>query len=378
MRNLFLFIILLLPFQPLSASIPADMSFIVIDLKYNSEDGVKICEIQDGLGCSFSGPKYFEGDKRAFSKIFVDFVDSYFNRIWYVHRGLSVEFKNTFDLTSKWKKLDSFKKILTDNSSKKYVSAFLEDPSKLSDYHGLFICQYRAVRSKILEQLNSLIVMNRAFNSAFGNGLFTDKIVMGNLMNFDEKLMGLKPAWKAYPKGYSQELIDQISHDFSSDMIVIKPRAGTQGCGIIILHKRDLEKTLTYIFSKSSMLKNDPDKAYNWWATDNYENFIIEEFIPSDPVCAPHLSDDVYDGTMRIPLVLTYDNGEINLHILYAWWKLPPKSLNEEGTLTEKHKSLSLGPNTYVLVSQDVLEKVEKQLNEALPILYQDLLENGF
>ena len=197
---------------------------------------------------------------------------------------------------------------------------------------------------------------------------------MSQLLMTDDKLSQIKPAWQVYKKGYSQKLIDQINQDFSSDILVIKPRAGLQGRGIIILEKNDLKPTLEDIFSGDANLANNPDKALNWWAGDKHSNFLIEEFIESDPVYAPHLSDGLYDGTMRVPVVLTYDNDNIQVHCLYMWWKLPPKSLNEEGTLTEKHKSFSRAPNTYVHVDEEVAEKVREHLEETLPILYRQLL----
>jgi len=75
----------------LGASIPADMSFIVIDLKYNQNDGVKVCEIQQGLGCVFYGVEHIEGKKNAFGEIFCDYLSPYFQRNWYVRPRISPE-----------------------------------------------------------------------------------------------------------------------------------------------------------------------------------------------------------------------------------------------------------------------------------------------
>lgn len=377
MRTLFLLFTLIISPVYLSSSIPADLSFIVIDLKYNSNDGVKICETQQGIGCAFEGPEFFEGRRTAFGALFVDFLEPYFDRYWYVKKGMSGEFRRAFKSDAKWKAIPHFSSIFTQKSSKKYVNKHVKDKTKLSDYHGLFTCYYKGIDKKKLQDITGVIFLNRAFLQSFGNDTKTDKLGMSNLFTIDEKLSELKPDWNLYPKGYSQELIDQIKEDFSSDLLVIKPRAGFQGRGIIILHKDDLADTLAYIFSGDPILKQDPDKAHNWWATDKHDNFLIEEFIESDPVYAPHLSDDLYDGTMRVPIVFTYDQGVIDLQVLYMWWKLPPKSLNEEGSLNEKHKSFSQAPNTYVLVEPEVRQQVERQLKDALPILYQHLLDNG-
>lgn len=374
MRALF---ILFLSTLYLSAEIPADVSFVVIDLKYNSNDGVKICEMQQGLGCAFEGVDFIEGKPCAFGEIFADFLTPYFQNKWYVRHGIYRDFRLTFEKRADWSIIPSFEKVLSYAETENFAQMNVNDSSKLSDYYGLVVSHHKRIKDKVLKKIKGLIVLNRAFIPSFGDTPINDKLTVSNLLMIDETLSKIKPHWNVYPKGHSQQLINQITQDFSSDLIVIKPRAGLQGRGVIILHKSDLAKTLRYIFSKSPNLKNDPDKAYNWWAKDKHENFIIEEFIESDPVYAPHLSDDLYDGTMRVPVMLTYNEGSIDIHTLYMWWKLPPKSLNEEGSLNEKHKSFSRAPNSYVLVEPEVMEKVENQLKEALPILYQYLLDSG-
>jgi len=51
-----------------------------------------------------------------------------------------------------------------------------------------------------------------------------------------------------------------------------------------------------------------------------------------------------------------------------------PKAINEKGTFMEKHKSL-LGYDRYLDMDPDRRDKIEAQLNEALPILYERLLQ---
>ena len=308
------------------AEIPADVSFIVIDLKYNLNDGVKIYEIQQGLGCAFEGVEFIEGHKNAFVKIFNKFVSLYHKRHWYEKKkkkNITREFTTVFDKSILWNELGSFKSVLSDKQAKKYAQMSVANRSSITDYHGLVVCHYNSMDIGTIKKVSGLMILNRAFFPAFGSSPYTDKLQISNLMSSHEELAEIKPVWNAYSKGYSQELVNQIKEDFESDLLVIKPRTGLQGRGIIILNKEDLEDTLAYIFSGKSNLKKDPDKSYNWWAKDRHDNFIVEEFIESDPVYAPHLSDDLYDGTMRVPIVLTYDRGQIQVHFLYMWWKLP-------------------------------------------------------
>ncbi len=374
MRILTLFCLSFFSLISLGASIPADMSFIVIDLKYNQNDGVKVCEIQQGLGCVFYGVEHIEGKKNAFGEIFCDYLFPYFQRNWYVRPRISPEITSILKKNSNWTRLFSFDEVVTKQEIKKYAQTKVKDPSSLSSYHGLVISHYKLISESALKKVKGLIVMNRAFLPIFGSELFSDKRLMSELFDKDERLRKIKPKWKSYNKGYSEELIEQINQDFPGDIIVIKPRVGLQGRGIAIIRKEELPAILEYVFSGVTELADDPDPTYNWWAQDSFSDFIVEEFIESDPILAPHLSDDYYDGTMRVPVILTYDRGEIQVHCLYMWWKLPTRTLSEECSLTDKHKSYSLRVDNHMFVEDEIKEKVKDQLVEALPALYEQLL----
>jgi hypothetical protein len=184
----------------------------------------------------------------------------------------------------------------------------------------------------------------------------------------------LNPRWGLYSKKYSEKLVNSILSDFSCEFLVIKPKSASQGRGVIILHRDQLDETLQYILIKTPTLKNDPDKAYNYWPKDPHRNFIVEEFYSSDPVYAPHISEDSYDGTMRVAVMLTYDQHVMDVEFLYLFWKLPKKSLGDEGSFTDKHKSFSLSEKNYSAVDAQIAENVEQQLKEGLLLIYEKLL----
>jgi hypothetical protein len=102
-------------------------------------------------------------------------------------------------------------------------------------------------------------------------------------------------------------------------------------------------------------------------------NFLVEEFVSSDPVYVPHLKNKPYDGTLRVIALVAYDQLETSVQFIESYWKLPPKSLNEKGTLNQKHKSFAGAPN-FSFVSEEINTVVEQQLSEAILKLYEKLL----
>lgn len=54
-------------------------------------------------------------------------------------------------------------------------------------------------------------------------------------------------------------------------------------------------------------------------------------------------------------------------------WKLPKKSLSEEGSFSEKHKSCGKIPY-FALVEPEKEEAIKHQLKETMPLLYAKML----
>lgn len=79
---------------------------------------------------------------------------------------------------------------------------------------------------------------------------------------------------------------------------------------------------------------------------------------------------------MRIAFILIYNNEQIEFKILGGFWKLPFKSIHEEGSLNERHINCGLFPY-YARIDDETMYKVEHQLENTLPLLYKEMLEGN-
>ncbi len=190
------------------------------------------------------------------------------------------------------------------------------------------------------------------------------RVTIRGLRN-DEVLWQYKPQCGVYTKGSDQSTVKKILSDIESELLVIKPNGESLGKGIIIIKRRDLEKTLKYIFSKSQSLKTDPDRSYNWWAQDKEKFFIVEEFASSDTLYVSHLGNLPYDPTMRAVFLLIFNKGTIETQVLGYYWKLPKYSLAAAGSLIDRHKSYGKVPY-FAKVDSEIWKKVELELDQVL------------
>lgn len=61
----------------------ADIIFLAADLKYNPEEGIKICEIQSGSSSAFNGFDYVIGEEGLFAKTFCQILGQYQTNLWF-------------------------------------------------------------------------------------------------------------------------------------------------------------------------------------------------------------------------------------------------------------------------------------------------------
>ena len=64
----------------MSSTPKVDVSFLVADLKYNKNDGVKICEIQHGMSSTFYGDRFSHGEPGIVSTKFINYISQY--QVW--------------------------------------------------------------------------------------------------------------------------------------------------------------------------------------------------------------------------------------------------------------------------------------------------------
>ncbi|MCB1118328.1 MAG: hypothetical protein KDK65_00040 [Chlamydiia bacterium] len=328
----------------------AELCFLVIDLKYNDHNGVKICEIQEGTRSSFLASHYIFNQPDIVSKQIEAFLSQYQKPIWATKNIWGDKYVSQL-MSAK------LPKITLSEPTSDFIAAGIQplnNPESLSDYNGILITIATQLPdpSVITDTYPSMLVLNRAILPHV-----TKKDAIADYLDHE-----VRPQAKTYPRVYSPQLITEILNDFTSDLLVIKPLIGSRGRGILIVTRQSLRKTLQTILGNPEPLRLNPDQSYNYWSVVTTSHFLIEEFIPSNPV----LFDGRYfDPTIRVLFFLTKDNHYIDVHFLNAYCKLPKRGLTEIGTLTDKHKSY-LHPPYFKKVDPLTRKKIEDQLRPSL------------
>jgi len=349
---------------------PADISFVIFDLKYNHEDGVKICEIQPGGVSVFSGYDFLmEGDGLV-PDMLCDAILKYQSDLWYMDSAVcDRKCKRKFDAMG-WENIFSLEDLSSDKEFMRLAELPVNDPHNLYDYHGILYVRPKDIAR--LEDLRSkypgMIILDAALYSNI-----KDKLSMDALLKSSPKLSELRPKSKIYPKEFSNELVADIMEDIKGDYYVIKPAHASKGYGVIITEKENLESTLKLILQKENRgnLARNPDQTYSYWAYDKRKQFLVEQFIQSVHVEAPQFDSKMYDGTMRVVALVIYHQKKVEVDILEGHWKLPKKSVSEEGSFTEKHKSFGNVPH-FAAVEPYILESVKRELEEGFDELYMN------
>lgn len=345
------YLFILLFFVNLQAQV--DITFLVADLKYNERQGVQICEIQPGSVSMFydavnptPAMEALYGNDGLFAAQFSALLARYQTRFWLSQKGpCDAVFKNQLTKNG-WRLVTHVRALISDQLFQEVAKIPPADPGNICDYQGIVYGGPTGREQRFLKWYPGIILMDTAFLPCKQN-----KAAVNHLLT-------LKPKWKAYLKG---ESASTIKSDLNCEIYVFKPIGSTLGRGVEIVPKEDLENALEKIGSEKE------------WAQDLHQYFLVEEFVESDPVEVPHLGHRLYDGTMRVEFLLVYTEGEIKIHFLNGYWQLPRKSIHEEGTLTEKHKSCPFTPY-FLEVDPDTLQKVQEQLAPELHSFYQKLL----
>ena len=343
---------------------PADISFLVVDLKYNGRQGIKICEVQQGSISIFPGYEFCYEPVENIAESFCDFISQYQNDAWFLERDIVYRPFSTTLTKRGWIPKKKIKDLLSDQYFLEKAKARVFDPTNIYDYQGVLFAKPRSIQN--IEQFKNdypAILVVDAANIPY----FRDKYEMSLLFAHDVNLAKFKPKWGLYPKKYSDNLAETIINDLGCEIFVIKPINGTRGLGVIIVTKKDLNKTL------KKMLKNSSKSAFDYWKQNKSDSFIVEEFVESDPVFVPHLKNLPFDGTLRVICFLSSNQNRIQLSLIKGYWKLPRKALTQKGNLDEKHRSnYKEGYNCGV--SPETWEKVQNGLMEAMTLLYKQML----
>jgi len=357
---------------------PADISFCIADLKYDGKN-IKICELGDGVLSMFQGHDSIYTKGQIWSS-FWDFLQEFQIPCWFVgikpHRTRYQEMSlgyftklggRCFDKITKLEEQELFKKT----SHKKINLESIRQSLGCVILRNSFAPTYLVTRS--MSKHPSLIFLDRSTKTFISSKFLTNKL-------FHEAGLALfRPTCKSYSKTYTENLAREIIRDIPGNIYVIKPVNAAMGNGVIIVEKQNLDKTLRLIFEDTH--KDLPeylmhDTSYSHWKKDSNNIFLVEEFAVSKPLT---IEEKTYDPTMRIIFVLYNDLGLAHVKFLGAYWKLPAKSLNEQATLTECHKSkIAAGRTSSAQVDIEDFKAVQEILEPVLCTAYLKMLENTY
>ncbi len=349
-----------------TSALPEDISCCIADLKFDGEH-IYICEFGEGIESRFKGYSSLHGHGAMWHTIWQTL--SFF--------GMPMHYIGT-ELTSPHKDFayNTFKRYLktthaTISDFETYYQPLQLKRAKKIPQRELLVAhtlkQPAKQVHKLLTTYPALICLGKATSRYVRSKQATNTL-------FDTAfLKQFKPTTIDIEKRYTAELAQKIMQAIPSDFYVIKPPNCALGQGVILLPKAELDTTLRLIMQPSKQLsKMEDKKAYAYWLHDASTSIIIEAFKPSKPIVVDHKP---YDATMRAVFIMSNLNGLMKIQHLGAYWKLPIKSLLENGTFMDLHKSaISNRKNAAAIVDEHDYKKVREQLDILLPVLYEKML----
>jgi hypothetical protein len=351
--------------------LPADLIYLVADLKFNHDQGIQICEIQQGRASRFTGIDFIFQDTGVIAKQLAIVFKAYHETGWFLLSDIRDPHTRDALREIGWKGVEDVEELVNDPGFRSIAEKPLNHAASISDFGGVLFVRQTSL--KAIDQFKnaypSILIIDEATFGYSG-----DKLKCNNLFK-DDSIRGYKPKWRLYNKSYHSGLAAQIVEDLRTDLVVIKPRHAAKGYGVIICSAEHLDKTLEYILTESDFLEEDPDPSYRYCLYDKSGSFIVEAYVPSDPTSVAHLEDRFFDPTMRVVYVIAHTDGATYLHFLGSYWKLPSASLDEEGSLNDLHKSCGQIP-FFAEVDPILNEAVQEQVRDCYYKLYHVLRDN--
>lgn len=350
--------------------LPVDITYLVADLKYNSEQGVQICEIQQGRASRFVGFDYIHEGKGLIVEQLAKALQGYHRKGWFLKNDIRDPDTERTLTAIGWRGFESIEDLLEDEEFVSVASIPVEQLSSVSEYGGVLFARYSSLRPyyEFREKYPNVVVLDDATLGYCGDKL------KSSLLFTHPNLEKFKPTWNLYTKEYTVDLANQIMEDMGTDLVVIKPRRAAKGNGVIVCSSQNLDETLEYILTGEDLLLDDPDPSYRYWAYDKSQSFLVESYASSIPTPVAHLDHRYFDPTMRVVYVLVHSDHQIHLHFLGSYWKLPGMSLDQEGCLNDLHKSCGKLPY-FSKVDPELDEEVQTQVRECFRNLYEIMLD---
>jgi len=355
---------------------PVDVSYLVSDLKYSREHGLKICEVQQGALSAVNGDLFISGEDGTISPRIADFFASFPMKKWAAGL-LYAPLKRSF-AAKEWGIQQSMKTLIKDPTFLECAVLPPRDPFSITSYAGIVYAAFDIVRNfNSYRQTYPGILFIDAVTLPY----WRDKYKMNELFEHNEELKQYKADWRLYPKKYDSLLVERIQKEMPAEFYVIKPRGEFLANGVIVVANKDLDNVLQMILEPLASLEKHPDKKYAYWCKNREDTFLIEKYYTSDCLCFSHPlcekasfeAEYHYDATMRLAFVLQSDEGKRTYHCLGGFWKLPAKALEEEGTLNEMRISCC-APPFYRPIDPELLKEVNAQMERAMLLLYEVML----
>lgn len=312
------------------------LSFCIVDLKFN-EDKLKICEFGQGVFSTFRGYDSLYGQGALWAQVW-NYVAQFNKPIWFVSPKLND--KNIKDIAGDvlekfgGKAYSSLLELKRDVLFKQMAAQKMtkHNKNKIDDFSAIVFVRKDIQNLKNFIKIHpSILVVDEKSGWFVGN-----KYLTHSLFQNDTELMNYRPNCLVCTKRLSTKKTNQILHELSSDYCVIKPINASMGRGIVIVERDDLLKALGRIFQQETNSESADESSYNYWEKDRNEIFLIEEYAQSKKV---YMDGKWYDPTMRVAFIVVVENGKIQIKFLDAYWKLPEKDLDAQGSFTERHKS---------------------------------------
>jgi len=387
-----------LPADIKSVPDPADISFLIADLKLLPDGSIKILEFGRGMHSGFEGYEALYGENGIMSQ-FWDRLAALGLPIRYTISVMTLGFGGEqFVHDRAVRKLDRlpgskctlFASFLHELETGAFGAKKPDfDPRDLSTYSGILVyggSEYGD--DEILEIMKAypwiLVIDGRANTVDLYAG---DKFLTNTL--FEGDLARYRPGWKMFPKQYRRDLADSIRRDMPAQRYVIKPLEASRGRGVLVVESDALDDVLKKILTRDNAAEkarvkmeefrivDGEDDPYEYWVIDKNPVFLIETCEASKPVRA---NGEQYDGTMRMVFTLTRNKGDTSIDFIDAYWKLPSRPLGQgpsrDSVVSKIHREedADLGAPISAPVSNRDKAIVEEQLKGIIPGIYQRII----
>ena len=384
----------------------ADVGVCIVDLKFDG-DAIKICELGQATVSQFNGYDALYGPGAMFSKVW--------RELRRLNPNLAVIFGQHMANLSSMYALpelcgkDNIGVISCEELCKKNNTIKKRTDERcrrnIAFYDGILVTFYTRMLKDILRPQQKgfqipYLVLDKATTYWVNHKEHTNKL-------FDELgLWAFRPGCVVCDKKITDEQLSLVVSQMPSDFYVIKPLNASKGLGVIIVSREELVQTIKMLFcdespdyakattgwldrvlqqdEKNGVHKNQQnlgqtdkkENEYDYWQRDKNKKFLLEQFCPSKVI---EIDGHPYDPTMRVVFILSNDGGKAIVTFLDAYWKLPAKSLDQKGSMTQQHKShINKQRLSSAKVDADDYRKVIALLEPVLLRIYEKMLMQDY